>query len=73
MICDSDIRVEPTFLQSVCPFFPARDRLGHLPYRSSSVHGTVTAFEALAFTSEMIPNVVTALKLEGLSFALGRP
>ncbi|MCE1225122.1 MAG: bacteriohopanetetrol glucosamine biosynthesis glycosyltransferase HpnI [Geobacteraceae bacterium] len=72
MICDSDIRVEPTFLQSVTAHFSTPGvGLATSPYRSSSVHGTVTAFEALAFTSEMVPNVVTALKLEGLSFALG--
>ena len=72
MICDSDIRVEPTFLQSVTAHFSTPDvGLVTSPYRSSSVHGTITAFEALAFTSEMVPNVVTALKLEGLSFALG--
>lgn len=72
MICDSDIRVEPTFLQSVTAHFSLPETgLVTSPYRSSSVHGAVTAFEALAFTSEMVPNVVTALKLEGLSFALG--
>jgi ceramide glucosyltransferase len=72
MICDSDIRVEPTFLQSVTsPFHDPAVGLVTSPYRSSTVHGPVTAFEALAFTTEMVPNVVTALKLEGLSFALG--
>ncbi|SJZ61185.1 ceramide glucosyltransferase [Trichlorobacter thiogenes] len=72
MICDSDIRVEPTFLQSVTAHFSTPEvGLVTSPYRSSTVHGAVTAFEALAFTSEMVPNVVTALKLEGLSFALG--
>jgi len=40
-------------------------------YRSSRVHGAVTALEALGFTAEMIPNVLAAEKLEGLSFALG--
>ncbi len=72
MICDSDIRVEPTFLQSVTSHFSMPETgLVTSPYRSSTVHGAITAFEALAFTSEMVPNVVTALKLEGLSFALG--
>ena len=72
MICDSDIRVESTFLQSVTAHFSIPGvGLVTSPYRSSMVHGAVTAFEALAFTSEMVPNVVTALKLEGLSFALG--
>jgi len=72
MICDSDIRVEPTFLQSVTSHF-GNSPVGLVtsPYRSSSVPGISTAFEALAFTSEIVPNVVTALKLEGLSFALG--
>ena len=72
MICDSDIRVEPTFLQSVTSHFNDPGvGLVTSPYRSSAVPGVSTAFEALAFTSEMVPNVVTALKLEGLSFALG--
>lgn len=72
MICDSDIRVGATFLQSVSAHFSnPKIGLASSPYRSSTVHGTTTAFEALAFTSEMVPNVVAALKLEGLSFALG--
>jgi ceramide glucosyltransferase len=72
LICDSDIRVEPTFLNSVTSHF-SNPQVGLVtsPYRSSTVHGIATAFEALAFTTEMVPNVVTALKLEGLSFALG--
>jgi ceramide glucosyltransferase len=72
MICDSDIRVATTFLQSVTAHFTDPDvGLVTSPYRSSQVHGPATAFEALSFGAEMIPNVVTALKLEGLSFALG--
>jgi ceramide glucosyltransferase len=35
------------------------------------VHGIATAIEATGFTAEMIPNVMVALQLEGLSFALG--
>lgn len=72
MICDSDIRVDKTFLRSVTAHFKAPHvGLVTSPYRSSQVHGPATAFEALAFSTEMIPNVVTAIKLEGLSFALG--
>ncbi len=72
MICDSDIRVDETFLRSVTAHFKAHDvGLVTSPYRSSQVHGPATAFEALAFSTEMIPNVVTAIRLEGLSFALG--
>lgn len=72
IICDSDIRVKPDFLSSVSRHFTAPDvGLVTSPYCSRKVHGPVTALEALAFTSEMTPNVLTALKLEGLSFALG--
>ncbi len=72
IICDSDIRVEPTFLQSVSSHF-SDPQLGLVssPYRSSRVYGPVTALEALAFTGEMTPNVLVARQLEGLSFALG--
>lgn len=72
MICDSDIRVAPTFLQSVTAHFgDPQMGLVSSPYRSSKVFGVATALEALAFTSEMIPNVLVARQLEGLSFALG--
>ncbi len=72
LICDSDIRVEPTFLASVTAHFSnPRTGLVTSPYRTCQVHGTATALEALGFTAEMVPNVVVALQLEGLSFALG--
>lgn len=72
MICDSDIRVEPTWLQLIAAHF-SDPRLGLIssPYRSSQVYGPVTALEALAFSCEMIPNVLVAQRLEGISFALG--
>jgi len=72
MICDSDIRVTPTFLQSVVSHFrdPAVGLVSSL-YRSSHVFGPVTTLEALAITTELTPNVLVARQLEGLSFALG--
>lgn len=72
LVCDSDIRVAPDYLQSVCSHF-SDPRVGLVTslYRTSSVHGIATAVEATGFTSEMIPNVMVALQLEGLSFALG--
>lgn len=72
MICDSDIRVTPDLLSSVTRHFH-QENLGLVtsPYRSSELHGAVTALEGLAFCTEMIPNVVTAIRLEGLTFALG--
>ena len=72
IVCDSDIRVEPHYLREVsAPFSDPRVGLVTSLYRTSGVHGAATAVEALGFTAEMVPNVMTALKLEGLSFALG--
>lgn len=72
VFCDSDIRVGPNFISSVAGHFRNGDvGLVTSPYRSSKVFGPATAIEALSFTSEMVPNVMVALKLEGLSFALG--
>jgi len=72
VISDSDIRVNPDYLKNLAGFFtdPETGLVTSL-YRSSRVHGAVTALEALGFTAEMIPNVLAAEKLEGLSFALG--
>ncbi|MBK5275661.1 MAG: bacteriohopanetetrol glucosamine biosynthesis glycosyltransferase HpnI [Desulfuromonadales bacterium] len=72
IVCDSDIRVSPDYLASVTRHFddPTVGLVTSL-YRTSNVHGIATALEATGFTSEMIPNVMVALQLEGLSFALG--
>jgi ceramide glucosyltransferase len=72
IVCDSDIRVGERYLREVCALF-ADPRVGLVTslYRSSEIHGAATAVEAMGFTAEMVPNVMVALKLEGLSFALG--
>jgi ceramide glucosyltransferase len=72
VICDSDIRVTPDYLRSVTSHF-SDPQIGLVTslYRTSRVHNTATALEATGFTAEMIPNVLVALQLEGLSFALG--
>ena len=72
IVCDSDIRVGPEYLRNVCSHFadPAVGLVSSL-YRSSHVHGWTTALEALGFTTEMVPNVMVARSLEGLTFALG--
>jgi ceramide glucosyltransferase len=72
IVCDSDIRVTPDYLTSVSAHF-SDPRVGLVTslYRSSSVHGIATALEATGFTAEMIPNVMVARQLEGLTFALG--
>ena len=72
IVCDSDISVAPDYLRSVTSHF-VNPRVGLVTslYRTSRVHGIPTAIEATGFTTEMIPNVMVALQLEGLSFALG--
>jgi len=71
-IADSDIRVGPEYLQRTVAHFadPGVGLVTNL-YRASGVEGIPAAIEALGFTAEMIPNVLVALRLEGLSFALG--
>ena len=72
IVCDSDIRVRESYLREVCaPFADPEVGLVTSLYRSSGVQGVGCAIEALGFSCEMVPNVMTALKLEGLSFALG--
>ena len=72
IVCDSDIRVGSTYLREVCaPFSDPEVGLVTSLYRSSGVGGSGCAIEALGFCSEMVPNVMSALRLEGLTFALG--
>jgi ceramide glucosyltransferase len=72
IVCDSDIRVPPDYLKNVTAHFsdPGVGLVTSL-YRTSSAPTIATAIEATGFTAEMIPNVLVALHLEGLSFALG--
>jgi ceramide glucosyltransferase len=72
IVCDSDIRVTTSYLREVCaPFTDPEVGLVTSLYRSSGAAGVGCAIEALGFSCEMMPNVMTALRLEGLSFALG--
>ena len=72
IVCDSDIRVGPRYLREVAvPFIDPAVGLVTSLYRSPGVRNIPTALEAMGFTTEMIPNVMAALFLEGLSFALG--
>ncbi|MDD2367469.1 MAG: bacteriohopanetetrol glucosamine biosynthesis glycosyltransferase HpnI [Desulfuromonadaceae bacterium] len=72
VVSDSDICVEPEYLRSVIAHF-ADPNVGLVTslYRTPEVHGIATALEATGFTAEMIPNVLVARRLEGLTFALG--
>jgi ceramide glucosyltransferase len=72
IVCDSDIHVRKSYLREVCaPFADPEVGLVTSLYRTSGVQGIGCAIEALGFSCEMVPNVMAALKLEGLSFALG--
>ncbi len=72
IVCDSDIRVGDQYLREVCaPFADPAVGLVTSLYRSSQIPGNAAALEAIGFTTEMVPNVMVALRLEGLSFALG--
>jgi len=72
IVCDSDIRVGPRYLREVtAPFSDPAVGLVTSLYRSPGVRNIPTALEAMGFTSEMIPNIMAALCLEGLTFALG--
>ena len=72
IVCDSDIRVGERYLWEVCsPFADPAVGLVTSLYRTSRFEGTACAIEAMGFTAEMVPNVMVALRLEGLSFALG--
>lgn len=72
IVSDSDISVPRDYLRSVAAHF-ADPQVGLVTslYRTSEVHGISTALEATGFTTEMIPNVLVARQLEGLTFALG--
>ncbi len=72
IVCDSDILVDPPYLKQVtAPFADPAVGLVTSLYRSTKIRGFATALEAMGVSSEMVPNVMVALKLEGLSFALG--
>lgn len=72
VLADSDIRVQPDFLKNITAHFslPAVGLVTSL-YRGVQVHGAASAIEALGFSVDMMPNVIVAARLEGLTFALG--
>lgn len=72
IVADSDVRVDADYLSTISAHF-ADPEIGLVTslYRGAAVASVATAVEALGFTAEMVPNVIVAEKLEGLSFALG--
>jgi ceramide glucosyltransferase len=71
-ISDSDVRVETDYLTRLASYFadPGVGLVTNL-YRNSAAATPAAALEALGFTLEMVPNVIVAERLEGLTFALG--
>lgn len=72
IVSDSDIYVQPEYLKHVTSHFDD-EAVGLVTslYRTSEIDGVAAALESSGFTVDMIPNILVALKLEGLSFALG--
>jgi ceramide glucosyltransferase len=71
LLADSDIRVGRDYLKRVVqPLKDSKVGVVTCMYRSQS-RGWISAFEALATTTEFLPSVLVARKLEGVAFALG--
>jgi ceramide glucosyltransferase len=73
IINDSDIRVGHQYLKCVMTRF-LRDSVGMVttPYRGRAHGGIFSRIEALGISTDFMPGVLTALKLErGIHFALG--
>lgn len=71
-ISDSDVRVETDYLSRLAACFadPGVGLVTNL-YRCSAADTPAAALEALGFSVEMVPNVIVAERLEGMTFALG--
>lgn len=73
LINDSDIRVGPEYLKCVMARF-LRDSVGMVttPYRGRAHGGVFSRIEALCISTDFMPGVLAAVKLEGgIRFALG--
>ncbi|MBW4518281.1 MAG: bacteriohopanetetrol glucosamine biosynthesis glycosyltransferase HpnI [Scytolyngbya sp. HA4215-MV1] len=71
LLADSDIRVKTNYLnQVVQPFHNSAVGVVTCMYRSLT-KGRLAAFEAISITTDFLPSVLVAKKLEGMTFALG--
>ena len=71
VLADSDIRVEPDYLQRIVqPFQNPAVGVVTCLYRSIA-EGWIAAFEALSLSTEFLPSLLVARRTEGMSFALG--
>ncbi|MBI5367033.1 MAG: bacteriohopanetetrol glucosamine biosynthesis glycosyltransferase HpnI [Planctomycetes bacterium] len=72
VISDSDMRVQPDYLAHlVAPLADEQVGLTTCLYRGFGATGIPGGMESLIINADFIPAVLVALKLEGLSFALG--
>lgn len=71
VLADSDIWVDPSYLKHVVqPLSDPTVGVVTCFYRSRS-HNLISAFEALSISTEFLPSVLVARKLEGMRFAFG--
>jgi ceramide glucosyltransferase len=71
VLADSDIRVKPHYLKRIVqPLKNPNVGIVTCMYRSLT-KGWLAAFEALGITTEFLPGVLVARKLEGMTFAMG--
>ncbi|HEY9640002.1 MAG TPA: bacteriohopanetetrol glucosamine biosynthesis glycosyltransferase HpnI [Coleofasciculaceae cyanobacterium] len=71
LLADSDVWVGPDYLHRVVqPMSDPAVGVVTCLYRSQT-HGWIAAFEALGISTDFLPGVLVARKLEGMAFALG--
>ena len=72
VISDSDISVPPSYLRSVvAPFEDAQVGAVTCLYRGAPDRGLWATLEALGISTDFVPGVIVARRLEGVKFALG--
>lgn len=73
LISDSDIRVGRGYLKQVVREYLATERVGIVTCLSkiTRAHTVGAALESLTTTADFIPSVLSARRLEGVTFALG--
>lgn len=72
VMCDSDVRVNPDFLQRIAAEFQDQ-RVGLItcPYRATAGRSLWSRLEAVGMNTELLGGVLVARMLEGMRFALG--
>ena len=73
VLSDSDIRVERDYLRKIVREFQSAPNAGMVTnlYKISAPRSMGAAFESLTFALDVIPSVLMARRLEGVTFGLG--